>query len=256
MYVLTYNIRYDNPGDGLNAWQYRRNLVARLIASRGPDVFGLQEALPAQVEDIANRMHGYTWIGAGRDDGKTGGESTPVFYDQNRIRLLSHGHFWLSETPERPSRGWDAEFNRVCTWANFRMISEDKEFLMFNTHFDHAGNQAREESARLLLKKIAEINPENLPFILTGDFNLTPDSLPIALLKSKLYDTAAISGNNTLTAGGTFNDFNTGLQAQRRIDYIFVNEKCRVQDYLILKDAPEDRYPSDHFPVLVKLCFS
>ena len=256
MYVLTYNIRYDNPGDGINSWPNRRNHVAALIASRQPEVFGLQEALPGQVKDIAYRMKEYAWIGAGRDDGKTGGELTPVFYNINLIRLLNAGHFWLSESPEIPSRGWDAEFKRVCTWAKFWHNSESREFFLFNTHFDHSGTIAREESARLMIEKVASINYENLPLILTGDFNLTPDSHPIATIKTKLCDTADIQFPEYPDKAGTFNDFNTSLPAHKRIDYIFVNEKIIVQDYKILKDAPENRYPSDHFPVLVNLSFA
>lgn len=255
MNALTYNIRYDNPGDGINAWQNRRKNVADLIASRQPEVFGLQEALPAQVNDIANALKEYAWIGAGRDDGKTGGELTPVFYDRNQIILLGSGHFWLSATPEIPSRGWDAEFNRICTWAKFRLRKENRVFLMFNTHFDHAGSRSREESARLITEKIEAMNGENLPVILTGDFNLTPDTHPIATIKAKLTDTADIFRHNIPEGNGTFNDFDTSHKPTRRIDYIFVNQEFKVHNYQILKDAPENRYPSDHFPVMATISF-
>jgi len=253
MNVLTYNIRYDNPGDGINAWPNRRNHVATLIDSRQPEVFALQEALHGQVKDIEKSMKGYAWIGAGRDDGRTGGELTPLFYNHRQIRLISFSHFWLSETPEVPSRGWDAEFNRVCTWAKFKLIAQNREFLVFNTHFDHAGTSAREESARLMIEKIASLNAENLPVILTGDFNLTPETHPIATIKTKLCDSAGIHPQNSLDGKGTFNDFNTSTPALKRIDYIFVNDKIKVHDYRILNDAPDNRYPSDHFPVLVTI---
>lgn len=256
MRVLTYNIRYDNPDDGVNAWANRRDHLAALIAHRQPEMFGLQEALPGQVKDIEKRMEGYAWIGAGRDDGKTGGELTPVFYNINLIKLLRYGHFWLSETPDAPSRGWDAEFNRICTWARFRITSDNLEFLMFNTHFDHAGTRAREESARLMIEKITSMNGENLPVIFTGDLNLTPDAPPIAAIQTELFDSAGLQQPEASDNTGTFNDFNTSIPARRRIDYIFVNDKIKLLDYQVLRDAPDNRYPSDHFPVLVNLSFS
>ena len=254
MNIITFNIRYNNQGDGKNAWPNRIDMVNGLLRFHDPDIFGLQEALYGQITDIANVMEDYHWFGVGRDDGKKGGEFSPVFYKKDKFILLDKGHFWLSETPNIPSIGWDAAYERIVTWGKFRTKDSEKEFLFFNTHFDHIGVEARKNSARLIIEKIEEINSENnLPVILTGDFNLAPDEKPIIILKDYFRDTRESSLDPPYGPVGTFSGFNINAELDRRIDYIFVRGDIKVLKYAALTDWKNQRYPSDHLPVFAKI---
>ncbi|HKI87617.1 MAG TPA: endonuclease/exonuclease/phosphatase family protein [Draconibacterium sp.] len=167
---------------------------------------------------------------------------------------MKHGTFWLSETPEKPSKGWDAALNRIVTWGKFQSKVTGKQFIVFNTHFDHLGVEARKESAALIRKKIEEMTYDNaLPAILTGDFNLTPDQEPILLIKKYLSDAREISQEPPYGPAGTFNGFKWDAPLKERIDYIFVNDKVKVLKYAILTDSKDQRYPSDHLPVFAKI---
>lgn len=251
--VITYNIRFNNPDDGVNAWPNRSDQVAALLDFHDVDVFGLQEALIGQIEDLQAQMPKMKWIGVGRDDGKKAGEYSPLFYDAEKYQAIKQGWFWLSQTPEKPGLGWDAACNRVCTWVILQTVKSDKKFLVFNTHFDHKGVQARSESAKLILRKIKELNPEKLPVILTGDFNLTPEQAPISLIMQDLKDSRTISKNLPYGPNGTFNGFEFTSPLKERIDYIFVSKQIEVKRYAVLSDSKDQKYPSDHLPVLVSL---
>lgn len=251
--VITYNIRFNNPADGVNAWPNRSEQVAALLDFHDADIFGLQEALIGQIEDLQAQLPKMKWVGVGRDDGKKAGEYSPLFYDAEKYQALKQGWFWLSQTPEKPGLGWDAACNRVCTWILLQTVKSDKKFLVFNTHFDHLGVQARNESAKLILRKIKELNPEKLPVILTGDFNLTPEQTPISLIMQELKDSRSISKNLPYGPSGTFNGFEFTSPLKDRIDYIFVSKQIEVKRYAVLSDSKDQRYPSDHLPVLVSL---
>ncbi len=251
--IITYNIRYNNPDDGINAWPNRSKEVAALLNFHKADIFGLQEALNGQIEDIQALLPHMKWIGAGRDDGKKAGEFSPIFYNSNKFKALKSGWFWLSQTPEKPGLGWDAACTRICTWVLFEADKKDQQFLVFNTHFDHQGVKARTESAKLILRKIEELNPSNLPVILTGDFNMTPEQGPIAVITKELKDSRTISKDAPYGPTGTFNDFKFDSPLKERIDYIFVNDKITVKRYGVLSDSKDQRYPSDHLPVFVNL---
>ncbi|MFY9151230.1 MAG: endonuclease/exonuclease/phosphatase family protein [Prolixibacteraceae bacterium] len=251
--VMTYNIRFNNPDDGVNAWPKRSEQVAALIDFHDADIFGLQEALIGQIEDLQAQLPKMKWVGVGRDDGKKAGEYSPLFYDAEKYQALKHGWFWLSQTPEKPGLGWDAAYNRVCTWILLQTDKSNKKFMVFNTHFDHKGVQARSESAKLILRKIKELNPEKLPVILTGDFNLTPEQVPISLIMQELKDSRTISKNLPYGPVGTFNGFDFMSPLKDRIDYIFVSKQVEVKRYAVLSDSKDQRYPSDHLPVLVNL---
>lgn len=254
MNIITYNIRYNNPGDGVNAWPNRIEMVTGLLQFHNPDIFGLQEALYGQITDIQKNLPDYEWFGVGRDDGKKAGEFSPIFFKKSEFILLKHGTFWLSKTPEIPSKGWDAALNRIVTWGKFQSKVTGKQFIVFNTHFDHRGVEARKESAALIRKKIEEMTYDNaLPAILTGDFNLTPDQEPILLIKKYLSDAREISQEPPYGPAGTFNGFKWDAPLKERIDYIFVNDKVKVLKYAILTDSKDQRYPSDHLPVFAKV---
>ncbi len=251
--IITYNIRFNNPDDGVNAWPNRSKDVAALLNFHQADIFGLQEALIGQIKDIKEQLPNMEWVGVGRDDGKEAGEFSPLFYNSKKFKALKSGWFWLSQTPEKPGLGWDAACNRVCTWLLLETDKKDRQFMVFNTHFDHQGVKARTESAKLILEKIKELNPSKLPVILTGDFNLTPEQEPIAVITKELQDSRSITEEAAYGPVGTFNGFKFDSPLKERIDYIFVNNLVEVKQYGVLTDSKEQRYPSDHLPVFVNL---
>lgn len=254
MNIMTFNIRFNNPDDGVNAWPNRVEMVSGLLKYHEPDIFGLQEALIGQIEDIQNAMPDYEWFGVGRDDGKKGGEFSPVFFNKKKFILIASGTFWLSETPEKPSKSWDAALPRIVTWGKFKSKVTGKHFLYFNTHFDHKGDEARKNSAFVIRDKIKEISGnQGLPVILTGDFNLYPESEPIGLIKSFMKDSREITKTPPYGPEGTFNSFNWNAPLERRIDYIFTQGEIKVLKYAVLTDSKEQRWPSDHLPVFVKI---
>jgi endonuclease/exonuclease/phosphatase family metal-dependent hydrolase len=254
MNIITFNIRYNTSGDGINAWPNRVEMVTELLKFHEADIFGLQESLIGQIEDIQNNLPEYEWFGVGRDDGEKAGEFSPLFFNKTKFILIKNGTFWLSETPEKPSKGWDAALNRIVTWGRFKSKVTGKQFLVFNTHFDHIGVKARKNSAMLIHKKIEEMTSDNnLPVILTGDFNLTPDQEPILLLKKYLSDSREVTEQPPYGPFGTFNSFDWNATMVSRIDYIFVQGSIEVLKYAVLTDSKEMRWPSDHLPVFAKV---
>lgn len=254
MNIMTFNIRLNNAGDGVNAWPNRIEMVNGLLNFYEPGIFGLQEALYGQILDIEKGVPDYKWFGVGRDDGDKAGEFMPIFYNTKKFILVESGHFWLSENCEKPGLGWDAACNRITTWGKFKSKVSGKHFFVFNTHFDHMGVEARKNSAGLIHEKINELTGGNgFPVILTGDFNLTPDSEPIRMIKKYLSDSREVSEEAPYGPVGTFNDFKPGTEGNNRIDFIFVNKGVKVLKYAALSDTKENRSPSDHLPVFVKL---
>jgi len=249
--VATYNIRYDTPKDGPNAWPNRRENVKGLIRYHEFDIMGTQEGLLNQLNDLS-QMPGFARIGKGRDDGKEGGEHSAIFYRKDRFSVLQSGDFWLSETPDKPSLGWDATCcNRICSWAKLRDQRSRKEFYVFNVHFDHQGVEARRQSGKLLVQKISEI-AKNAPVICTGDFNSTPDTEQIQTMQTRLNDAYRVTATPPYGPVGTFNAFAFDAPMKDRIDYIFVSKDIDVLSYAVLTDANQQRYPSDHQPVVIK----
>ncbi len=257
--VMTFNIRFAHPDDGVNRWTHRKQMVASVIRFHGADLAGLQEALRPQIDDLAELLPEYAWFGVGRDDGGDGGEFSPVFYRKSQFTLVTHATFWLSEQPQVPgSRGWDAALPRIVTWGKLRDLRTGREFYIFNTHFDHIGQRARRESARLLLRKIAEIAPI-APVVLTGDFNAGPAADPYRILTGQingadpaLQDAYAVSETPHHGPAATFTGFEP-MPRGDRIDYIFINQLFRVKKHGTLADRFGDRWPSDHFPVFAEL---
>ncbi len=255
MNIISFNIRYNTPNDGINAWPNRIEMATGLLRFHEPDIFGLQEALHGQILDVQKELPEYEWFGVGREDGEEGGEFSPIFYKKSEFILLKNGTFWLSETPDVPSKGWDAALNRIVTWGHFQSKVTGKQFLVFNTHFDHVGKEARKNSAGLIRTKIQEMTQnKNLPVIVTGDFNLTPDTEPIQMLKKFAKDSREVTEEPPYGPAGTFNGFNlTTDLSSNRIDYIFVYGAIDVLKYAALAEIKDQRFPSDHLPVFVKV---
>jgi endonuclease/exonuclease/phosphatase family metal-dependent hydrolase len=251
--IMTFNIRYDNPDDGVNSWKNRKSTVT--MFSDSSDIFGMQEVLLPQLHDIWGSMSGYRMVGVGREDGKTKGEYAPVFYKTDRFRLLDQGTFWLSPTPlDTGSVGWDAALTRICTWGKFLEWSSGLEFYFLNTHFDHIGDTARAESARLILDFI-EKETNDLPVILTGDFNSSSGDVPYSILtnaENGLFDACRYSSYPEACLEGTFNGFGSEIDPPR-IDMVFFKGRWEVESYEVLKIKEGEMFISDHWPVVVQL---
>jgi endonuclease/exonuclease/phosphatase family metal-dependent hydrolase len=250
--IASYNLRYNNQNDGVNAWANRKELVKGLIRFHELDIFGIQEGLRGQLDDIAE-IGDFAFLGNGRDDGKQSGEHSSIFYRKSRFKVGESGDFWLSETPDVPGKGWDATCcNRICSWAKFNDLITKKTFYVFNVHFDHQGVVARRESGKLMVKKIQEI-AKDANVILTGDFNSTPETEQIQHIQTLLSDSKQVSQTPAYGPKGTFNGFKFDAPLENRIDYIFTSKLVTVLKYGVLTDSFEQRYPSDHQPVVVKV---
>ena len=280
MLVGSYNIRYKNAQDSLRGdlWTKRCQVICDQVNFISPDIFGAQEVLYPQLQDMLRGLDGYDYIGVGRDDGKRAGEYAAIFYKKNRVRLLSQGNFWLSETPERPGLGWDAACIRICTWGKFKNLRTKKKFYYFNLHMDHVGIQARREAAKLVVARIKEI-AKGAPVVLTGDFNVDQyDEIYRIFTDSGVLKDSYVSARLRFAENGTFNSFKSDLFTKSRIDHIFVSPQTRVEAYGVFtdsywtpdtaaspsqkaSDAPQEisfqryqrRLPSDHYPVFVRL---
>lgn len=250
--IATFNIRMDTEKDGLNAWSHRKDMVNGLLKYHELDIIGTQEGFKHQLDDIS-RIDYLKYVGVGRDDGQQGGEHSAIFYNTDKFEVLDNGDYWYSETPDKPGKGWDAVCcNRICSWVKLKDRKNGKQFFVFSSHFDHQGVKARAESAKLMLKKIAEIS-KGAPVIALGDFNATPDSEPIVTIKNTLKDAFDISETAPYGPVGTTNAFKWDAPMKQRIDYIFVNSGVQVLKYASLVDALNMRFPSDHLPVIAKV---
>lgn len=260
--VMSFNIRYNEPRDGVNVWANRKTKVADIIRFHKADLVGVQEALNNQLKDLEKLLPDFAWCGGGRTDGKEDGEYSAILYRKSRFNLLETKTFWLSQTPETAgSKGWDANLPRIVTWAKFRDLKTKKTFFHFNTHFDHIGKQARTESSKLLLAQIPKI-AEKIPFVVTGDFNAKEDTNVYRILTGKeeagnfkLIDARYISKNGHFGGDSTFNEFKELIPAMK-IDYIFVGEKTSVSEHGVLSDRWNGLWASDHLPVLAEIVFN
>ena len=247
--VISYNIRYNNSNDGINIWENRRSTITKFITEEYPDFAGLQEVTYSQLIFLTESLGSYDFIGVGRDDGKIKGEFSPIFYNKNKYKVLSNDTFWLSSTPEKVSIGWDASMERICTYGLFENLDTKERLWVFNTHFDHIGNYAREKSTDLILKKINSIKSKDIPVILTGDFNLNDDNFSIKKIQKQLKD-VLINIKKTDLNYETYNGFKNLVKSKRRIDYIFTkNFEVKEAKHIYLK-TPYGGWASDHHPVL------
>lgn len=255
MNVMSFNIRYDNRGDGNNQWKYRRDYAADLVKFYSPDIFGAQEVLHNQLMDLTERLPEYAYIGVGREDGKTKGEYAPVFYKKDRLKLIDSGNFWLAEDMNAVGKkGWDAACERVATWGIFEDIKSGKRFLFLNTHLDHMGAVARHEGALLVLKQVDKL-AAGIPAIVTGDFNASVYEEPIQVLLNGA-DSRHLTDSRQIAAlrygpEGSWHDFGkVPLERMNLIDYIFIKGNVKVIRHGVLSETKGKLFPSDHYPIL------
>lgn len=256
--VMTFNIRMDTKEDGANQWSNRKDLAADLVKFHSVDLFGAQEVLNHQLNDLLTRLSEYAYIGVGREDGKTKGEYAAIFYKKDRFVLEDSGNFWLAEDINAVGKkGWDAACERVATWGIFKDKESGKKFFFLNTHLDHMGKVARHEGASLVLDEAHKL-AKGLPVIVTGDFNATPDDDPIKVLTDK-NDPRHITHSREIASlkygpEWTFHDYGRIPNEKREwIDYIFVKGDIKVLRNGVLTDTLNNLYPSDHCPVMATL---
>ena len=251
--VMSYNIRLSTDKDGTNAWKYRCPATLEMIKDQNPDVFGVQEALPEQVSFLEEWVEGYDCVGVGRDDGKKKGEFMSIFWNKKTVKLMKWGTFWLSETPEKPSKGWDAACYRTATWALMKDKRTGERFYFVNTHLDHAGAEARKNGLKLIVERIAEINPEGYPMVLTGDFNMKPSAPELkdldACMKSARKVALATDSHQTFNGWGK-------AKSDMVIDYIYISGFSSCLEYQTVTKKYNDRkFISDHYPITARLIF-
>lgn len=257
---MSFNIRYNNPNDGENSWPNRDQNVRSMVQFNKVDLLGLQEVLKNQLDDLVRLLPEYDHFGVGRRDGKEGGEYSPIFFKNEKFKLLDGGTYWLSETPNVPSKGWDAALNRIVTWVKLLDKSNNMVFYHFNTHFDHQGIVARKESAKLLVKLIFQTAGKS-PASLTGDFNFTSKDEPYDVLTKSgaiedgivLFDAGVVSEVPHHGPTGTWTGFESAGTPGEKIDFIFVKNNFRVLRHGVLSDTFDGKFPSDHMPVLTEI---
>lgn len=261
--VMSFNIRFDNPDDGPDAWPHRKDFVASMFRFHQNDLVGTQEGLINQLEELDEMLPEFEWVGVGRDAGDERGEFCAIYYRTDRFDLIEEGTYWLSETPDEPgSQGWDAALPRIVTWARLLDKKNDRSFIVFNTHFDHRGQEARRQSSKLILEKAAELAGDD-PVIVMGDLNAVEDQDPYKILAEadrgsveiELFDGFYHSRYDHHGPTSTWNGFRE-IVPDRRIDYIFTDAGFSFIQHGILADIRDGHFPSDHLPVVADLEFN
>jgi endonuclease/exonuclease/phosphatase family metal-dependent hydrolase len=251
--VMTFNIRYDNAGDGENAWPKRREWVGEIVREQAPDVLGTQEVLKRQLDDLRERTADYEWYGVGRDDGEEKGEYVPVAWKKERFEQLEKGLFWLSMTPDVPgSKSWDAAITRMVTWVKLKDKPSGKTFVFANTHFDHRGQRSRVEASKLIIERLEKVAGET-PLVLTGDFNVTPQNEAYKTMAEAWSDTRTTSAEKPSGPDSTWSGFSSITPGQQ-IDFIFARG-LKSQRHSILPIQKDGRFPSDHLPVVAEVAW-
>lgn len=249
---MTYNIRNSNAKDSINAWEFRKENLAALVLYHHPDIIGMQEVLPDQLNYLHSQMREYNWYGMGRNKEKSN-EYSPVFYRKDKFDILDSATFWLSETPQIPSSiGWDAALPRICSWVKLKDKQTKKVFFFFNTHLDHVGKIARRNGVDLILKEKVKLS-KNSPVIFTGDFNFNATTENYQRITAQLNDAQFISVTSHYGSLGTSSGFWVNKPIKGKIDFIFVTRDIKVLQHAVLTDQMEGRYFSDHLPVIAKI---
>lgn len=254
--VMSFNIRYGAANDGTNSWPHRKDLVLETIKVFDPDLLGLQEVLGFQADFLKENLPGYAFHGVGREDGKEKGEYVPLMYKTSRFTLEDSGHFWFSETPDiAGSKSWDSSLPRMLSWVALRDLKNERVIVFSNVHFDHRGPQARLESAKLMRTKWEEFQNDNIPLVITGDFNTDEDKAPYAALVNaegftgtKLVDSYRVTHPERSPNEQSFGDWK-GIRAGTRIDWILHSPDLVTRQSVINYTQDGGRYPSDHYPV-------
>ena len=251
--VMSYNIRQGTAKDGTNSWMYRCPATLEMLEDQQPDVFGVQEALGDQIKFLEEFTKDYDCVGVGRDDGKKKGEYMSIFWNKKTVKMLKWGTFWLSETPDKPSKGWDAACYRTATWALMKDKRTGKKFYFVNTHLDHVGVEARANGLALIVDRIAEINPEGYPMVLTGDFNVKPDDPCLTGLDARMKSTRKIAAKTD--GHHTYNGWGKASK-DMVIDYIYISGFSSCPEYqTVTKKYAQRTYVSDHYPIIARLIF-
>jgi endonuclease/exonuclease/phosphatase family metal-dependent hydrolase len=251
--VMSYNIRMGSANDGTNSWIYRCGATIEMLEDQKPDVFGVQEALKAQIDLLEEFADNYDYVGVGRDDGKKDGEYMAIFWNKKAVKLMDWGTFWLSETPEEPSMGWDAACKRTATWALMKDKRTGKRFYFVNTHLDHVGVEARKNGLKLIVDRIAEINPEGYPMVLTGDFNMKPSAPELNGLDACMKSARKFASQTDSHA--TFNNWGKA-KGDEIIDYIYYSGFSSCLEYQTITRKYDNRkFISDHYPITARLIF-
>lgn len=249
--VMSYNIRLGSANDGTNSWALRYPATAEMIKDQAPDVFGVQEALSYQVYFIEENFRNYKSVGVGRENGKKEGEHMSIFWNTKTVKMLKWGTFWLSDTPEKPSMGWDAACYRTATWALMKDKKTGKKFYFVNTHLDHVGKEAQKNGLKLIVDRIAKINKEDYPMVLTGDFNVRPDNKVLADLDARMTSVRKIAAKTD--KHDTYNGWGKGNGI---IDYIYVSGFSSCPEYqTVTKRYTDRKFVSDHYPIAARLIF-
>lgn len=251
--VMSYNVRLGVGKDGTNSWQYRCPATIMMLEDVKPDVFGVQEAYDFQVKFITEFARNYKTVGVGREDGKSEGEHMSIFWNKKSVKLLKWGTYWLSETPDVPSMGWDAACFRTATWALMKDKKTGKKFYFVNTHLDHRGAEAQKNGLKLIVERIAAMNNEGYPMVLTGDFNIRPDNSNLVELDKMMTSTRKIARKTDNK--GTYNGWGRA-DKDNIIDYIYVSGFSEVEEYqTVTKKFAEIPFVSDHYPIFSVLKF-
>ena len=251
--VMSYNIRMGIAKDGTNSWEFRCPATIEMLNAQKPDVFGVQEAFEFQIRFIEEYCRDYKSVGVGRDDGKKKGEYMSIFWNKKTVSLLKWGTFWLSETPDKPSKGWDAHCRRTATWALMKDKKTGKKFYFVNTHLDHKGKEAQKNGLKLIVDRIESINPQGYPMILTGDFNIKPDNAALTELDSRMQSTRKIAADTD--NHNTFNGWSV-KPTDNVIDYIYISGFSSCPQYKTVTEKFAERpFVSDHYPIFARVIF-
>ena len=250
--VMSYNIRLGSADDGTNSWLYRCQATLDMLEDQKPDVIGLQEALEDQVRLLEEFTRDYDYVGVGREDGKKEGEYMAIFWNRKTVKLMKWGTFWLSETPEKPSKGWDAACYRTATWALMKDKRTGEKFYFVNTHLDHVGTEARKNGLKLIVDRIDQINPEGYPMVLTGDFNIKPTAPELKDLDSRMKSARKVAPKTD--SHNTYNDWGKAKK-DMIIDYIYISGFTCLEYQTVTKKYAQRTYISDHYPISARLIF-
>ena len=248
--VMSFNVRYGAAKDGENSWEFRRPASIAMLEALAPDIAGLQEVIPEQQDYITTELPQYAAFGIGRNDGVEG-ERMTVLYNTAVLQMLDGGTWWLSETPDVPSVGWDAKYPRTATWALLRFRHGGQAFYFVNTHLDHKGVEARKNGLAMVMTMIKEMNPD-IPLVLMGDFNVEPGDPCLDDIERLMNNARKVAKKSDATF--SFNGYQP--EPQKEIDYIYFNGFKGALDFRVVTESYDNKpFISDHYPIVSTLVY-